>query len=198
MWDNKYSGEEFLYGVEPNDFLLANHQRLTGCRVLCLAEGEGRNAVFLARQGCAVTAVDSSVVGLNKGRRLARHNGVEVDFIHQGLDEYDMGTGQWDGIVSIFCHLPEPLRASLHRRVVAGLDDGGVFLLEAFTPDQLAYGTGGPPSADLMMTAESLRRELAGLQFEHLAELERPVLEGTGHTGLAAVVQAVAFRRPEV
>ena len=193
MWDERYSAEEYAYGTNPNNFLEANVSSIPKGKVLSLAEGEGRNAVFLAKQGYSVTAVDSSLVGLNKARKLAEENGVIVEFIHTDLAEYDLGEKKWDGIVSIFCPLPSSIRKQLHKKVEAALKRNGVFLLEAYTPAQLKYGTGGGNSVDVMQSKESLSLELAGLKFKHLIELERDVVEGIYHTGIGAVVQAIAF-----
>jgi SAM-dependent methyltransferase len=193
MWDERYSAEEYAYGTNPNNFLEANVSSIPKGKVLSLAEGEGRNAVFLAKQGYSVTAVDSSLVGLNKARKLAEENGVIVEFIHTDLAEYDLGEKKWDGIVSIFCPLPSSIRKQLHKKVEAALKRNGVFLLEAYTPAQLKYGTGGGNSVDVMQSKESLSLELPGLKFKHLIELERDVVEGIYHTGIGAVVQAIAF-----
>jgi SAM-dependent methyltransferase len=193
MWDERYSAEEYAYGTNPNNFWEANVSSIPKGKVLSLAEGEGRNAVFLAKQGYSVTAVDSSLVGLNKARKLAEENGVIVEFIHTDLAEYDLGDNKWDGIVSIFCPLPSSIRKQLHKKVEAPLKRNGVFLLEAYTPAQLKYGTGGGNSVDVMQSKESLSLELAGLKFKHLIELERDVVEGIYHTGIGAVVQAIAF-----
>ncbi len=194
MWDERYSAEEYAYGTEPNEFLKENVGHIPKGQVLSLAEGEGRNAVFLAKQGYSVTAIDASPVGLKKARKLAEENGVVVEFIHADLADYDLGENRWDGIVSIFCPLPSSLRKQLYKKVEAGLKRNGLFLLEAYTPDQLKYGTGGGNSADVMQSKESLRLELAGLKFRHLIELERDVREGIYHTGIGAVVQAIASR----
>jgi SAM-dependent methyltransferase len=193
MWDERYSTQEYAYGTNPNNFLEANVSSIPKGKVLSLAEGEGRNAVFLAKQGYSVTAVDASLVGLNKARKLAEDNGVIVEFIHTDLAEYDLGENKWDGIVSIFCPLPSSIRKQLHKKVEAALKRNGVFLLEAYTPAQLKYGTGGGNSVDVMQSKESLSLELAGLKFKHLIELERDVVEGIYHTGIGAVVQAIAF-----
>jgi SAM-dependent methyltransferase len=194
MWDERYSAEDYAYGTEPNTFLVEGAGRLPrGGRILSLAEGEGRNAVFLARQGWQVTAVDGSRVGLDKGRRLAEAHGVQVEWVHADLADHALGTG-WAGIVSIFCPLPSALRRRMHAQVEAALAPGGVFLLEAYTPAQAGRGTGGGNDRDTMQTAQSLREELPGLRFEHLQELEREVLEGRFHTGLGAVVQALAVK----
>ena len=162
--------------------------------VLSIAEGEGRNAVFLAKQGYSVTAVDGSEVGLKKAEKLAAENGVVIECIHADLADFDLGEDKWDGIISIFVPLPSPLRKRLYQKLETALKPGGVFLIEAYTPDQIKHGTGGGSSADTMQTAGSLRLELPDLEFKHLAELEREVIEGTYHTGLGSVVQAIGVK----
>lgn len=192
MWDERYSAEGYSYGTEPNGFLVAKASLLPMGRILCLAEGEGRNAVWLAGQGYEATAVDASAVGLHKAQRLAAERGVRIATVHADLARFAIEPGAWDGIVSIFCHLPAPLRAAVHRQCATGLRPGGVMLLEAYTPAQVGRGTGGPPSPEAMMDAETLRLELAGLEILELAECEREIREGAFHNGLGAVVQLVA------
>jgi hypothetical protein len=126
---------------------------------------------------------------------LAEENGVVVEFIHADLAEYDLGENKWDGIVSIFCPLPSSLRKDLYKKVITGLKRNGVFLLEAYTPEQLKHGTGGGNSVDSMQSKESLSLELAGLEFKHLMELEREVIEGIYHTGIGSVVQVIATKK---
>ena len=195
MWDKKYSTDEYVYGKEPNEFLREMSGRLKKGRVLCLAEGEGRNAVWLARQGFSVTAVDASKVGLAKAARLADEFDVTIETVTADLAEYTIEDGAWDSIISIFCHLHPDLRTPLHRAVVAGLRQGGTFLLEAYTPKQLEYQTGGPPSAEYMMELATLEDELDGLEFIHGKELVRDVVEGNKHTGQGSVVQVLAQKQ---
>jgi len=196
MWDVRYSSEEYIYGTEPNDFLREMAVQLPkGGTVLSLAEGEGRNAVWLAKQGLQVTGIDASAVGLVKAQRLAEEQGVRIETVHVNLAEADLGEARWDGIVSIFCHLPPTLRKRVHRQVVQALKPGGLFLLEAYTVRQLEFGTGGPPDPELMMDLVSLGEELAGLNIEHGVELVREVREGRLHSGKGAVVQFIA-RKP--
>ena len=192
MWDERYAVDEFVYGKEPNTFLAEHYLKLPKGKVLSLAEGEGRNAVFLASQGYEVTAVDSSKVGLEKGRLLAEEMGVHVEWIHADLNDFDLGTQQWNGIVSIFCPLPSSIRQKLYQNLPQALKPGGVFVLEAYTPAQVGRGTGGGNSQDVMQTVISLIAELPGLTFNHLQELEREVVEGIYHTGKGCVVQAIA------
>lgn len=191
-WDQRFAADDYLYGTVPNTFVAAMAARIPAGPVLCLAEGEGRNAVFLAQRGHAVTAVDQSAVGLAKAARLATERGVAITTFVADLAEYAIAPGAWAGIVVTFGHFPPALRRKVHAQVVAGLRPGGVFIAEAYTPAQLALGTGGPKDLNLLMTLASLREELAGLEFEHAAECERDVIEGTGHTGRGAVVQVVA------
>jgi SAM-dependent methyltransferase len=195
LWDERYGAAGYYYCAEPNDFLREHCGAIRpGGAVLCLADGEGRNAVFLAALGYAVVAVDQSFVGLQKAKRLAASKGVRITTIQADLADYRIEPDRWDGIVSIFCHLPRPLRAEIYRQVLPGLKPGGLFLLEAYTPEQLRYGTCGPPTADLLVRLEDLRNELDGLALIHAMERERVVMEGRGHSGLSAVVQVIARR----
>ena len=195
MWNERYNEPGFAYGTEPNEFLAAMVSRLpSGGRVLCLAAGEGRNAVFLARQGFEVHAVDASEVGVEKTRALAAESGVVVTAQQADLRHFPLGEACWDGIISIFCHLPPDLRRDVHTRAVSALAPGGALLLEAYNRTQLTYGTGGPPVEAMLMTKEGLQDELSGLSLEHLEAVERQVVEGRYHTGLAAVVQVIGRR----
>jgi SAM-dependent methyltransferase len=194
MWNERYSQAEYVYGKNPNDFLVEVVQQIPKGRVLCLADGEGRNGVYLAQQGCQVTAVDASPIGLKKAQKLAAESSVAIETIVADLAEFPIQPDDWDAIVSIFCHLPPTIRAHVHRQVVTGLRSGGVFVLEAYTPRQLEFKTGGPPTADLMMELSALQQELNGLEFKYAAELEREIQEGLFHRGHSAVVQVVAMK----
>ncbi|HEO98120.1 MAG: class I SAM-dependent methyltransferase [Campylobacterales bacterium] len=198
MWDQRYSQAEFVYGTNPNDFLKESCQHIPkGGKVLCLAEGEGRNAVFLAMQGYQVTAVDLSPVGLRKAEALAGEKGVKIETITADLAHFDLGEEKWDGIVSIFAHVPPTIRKKLHQQVQDALRKEGVLILEAFTPRQPQMsGMGGPPPSqtELFMSLESLREELHDLEFITAQELERELSEGKHHEGLYAVVQIVSLK----
>lgn len=194
MWNERYSAEAYAFGTQPNDFLASMLDRLPKGKALCLAEGEGRNAVWLAEHGWDVTAVDVAEVGLAKAQQLAAERDVSINTIHADLADFEIGAKQWDLIVSVFCHLPLALRQRVHAACVSGLNSGGAVLLEAYTPLQLEYKTGGPPVVDLMMTAEALEQEFDGLRFEHLNECVRDVTEGQYHTGDGAVVQMFATK----
>lgn len=190
-WDERFAGPDYRYGTEPNDFLREQAGSIPPGRVLSLAEGEGRNGVFLAEQGYRVLGVDLSPVGLAKAHRLAQERGVEIETQLEDLSKLEIEPDAWQGIVSIFCHQPPSVRRRLHRQVVAGLAPGGVFVLEAYHPTQLGRGTGGPPDVELMADLKTLRKELEGLELIHAVELEREIQEGHLHRGWSAVVQVV-------
>jgi SAM-dependent methyltransferase len=193
FWDERFSADGWAYGTEPNDFLREVAPMLSG-PVLSIGEGEGRNAVFLAERGLEVTAMDASPVGMEKARRLAALRGVTLRTEVADLEHYELGENRWGAIVSIWCHVPVPLREQVHRKVVQALRPGGRFVLEAYTPRQLAFGTGGPRTAELLVEPDALRRELAGLTFERLEEKEREVHEGKLHDGRSAVAQVIAVK----
>ena len=195
MWESRYSAPHYVYGTDPNEFLRDHAQHLPSGSVLCLAEGEGRNAVHLAQLGHDVHSVDLTAAGVAKTVQLAASRGVTVNAQVGDLGVHDLGEARWDAIVSIFAHMPPAVRADLHRRVALALRPGGVLLLEAYTPDQIGRGTGGPAVPEMTMTLDGLRGELAGLEFVHAWAGLRDVVEGEGHTGEGAVVQVIA-RRP--
>jgi SAM-dependent methyltransferase len=194
MWDERFSEPGYAYGTEPNQFLASVVERIPKGRVLCLAEGEGRNAVFLASCGYEVTAVDASRVGLAKAQALANQRGVQLETVHADLGEIEIEPGAYTGIVSIFCHLAPPVRAALHERCLRGLAPGGAFVLEGFAPRQLELKTGGPRSGELLMELGIIRQELPGLRLEIAREAERHLDEGRYHRGTAAVVQILALK----
>ena len=198
MWDQRYGEPGYAYGTSPNDFLAANVTAFPPGRLLCLAEGEGRNAVFLAGQGFDVHAIDQSTVGMAKAAQLAQQMGVQLRTQVADLAQTALQPSHWQGIVSIFAHVPPALRRALHAQVVDALAPGGVFLLEAYTVRQLdtdGVGGPGPQQRDFFMSLEQLEDELRGLELLHGLELEREVNEGRFHRGRGAVVQVIA-RKP--
>ena len=194
-WDERFSQPGFAYGDEPNVFVAEVASRIAPGPVLCLAEGQGRNAVFLAQRGLDVTMMDQSAVGLSRARELAAARGASVATVQGDLADFAIVPGYWSGIVSVFAHVPRALRADVHRRVAAGLRPGGAFVFVAYYPRQLQMGTGGPKDVSLLPTLADLRHELAGLEFEVAEEVERELREGVLHVGRSALVQVLA-RRP--
>lgn len=191
-WDERYASTGFYYGTAPNTFLKEQIQYFKPDKeVLCIAEGEGRNAVFLASLGCQVTAVDASEVGLTKLSRLAEEHNVHVKAVCEDLSTYRIESNEWDAIVSIWCHLPRQLRSQVHEKVVEGLRTDGIFILEAYTPEQLKYKTGGPQDPNMMPTRTQLTEEFMKLKTLWMAEMTREISEGVGHQGTSAVIQYI-------
>jgi SAM-dependent methyltransferase len=201
FWNARYAkaGGEYVYGTEPNAFLagsLPSFRR--GGDALCIADGEGRNSVWLARQGFRVSAIDLAVEGVAKARSLAGREGVTIDAQVADVTRYDYGNARWDAIVSIFLHLPAKVRRSTHRRAIAGLKPGGVFVYEAYGPEQAQYGTGGPPEIDLRHPLADVLVDFDGCTIEHAFTGVRSVLEGNAHRGDGYVVQVIARRQSDV
>lgn len=195
MWDERYRRPDFYYGTEPNAWLRSQAWRLRpGMRALAVADGEGRNGVWLASQGLAVTTVDGSAVAVEKARALAARHGVEIDACHADLASWTWPTGM-DLAVAIYAHLPPELRASVHAQAAACLRPGGLVLLEGFAKAQLGRSSGGPKSLDMLFDPDTLRLEFEGLELVELLSGEVLLDEGPGHQGLGAVVRLVA-RRP--
>ncbi len=196
FWDQRYRGDELVYGEAPNEFVASMADRLptTGC-ALDIAAGEGRNALFLASRGLDVLAVDQSEVGMVKAERLARERGLALRTRAVDLRDFDAEPESFDVITSTFVHLPSALRAAVHERVRSWLRPGGVYLLEAYSPEQIGRGTGGPDDPSLLAPLEVLLGELEGLEIEYQAALVRDVSEGRTHTGDASVVQLLARKQ---
>ncbi len=195
FWNERYKAHEFLYGTEPNAFLVEHVGLLRG-PVLSLSEGEGRNAVFLASRGLSVLGVDCSDVALGKARSLAGSRGVVIATEVADLAEFEPIESHYGSVVSISAHLPGSVRSRLFPRVERALEPGGILLLEAYTEGQLARNTGGPKNPDMLMSVAKLRRELPNLEPILAREIDREVREGPGHTGMASVVQYIARKAP--
>lgn len=191
-WEERYARPGFYYGEAPNDFLVAVEPQLPrGAEILSIGEGEGRNAVFLASCGHHVTGVDASPTGLEKARRLAAVRGVTLTTELADLSTWDPGVECWDAVVSIWVHLPPPVRVRAHAACVAALRPGGLLILEAYRPEQLERGTGGPPDPALLYSLDVLRDDFRRLALVHAVEVTREVWEGAAHRGSSAVVQIV-------
>jgi SAM-dependent methyltransferase len=197
QWNERFAGEEYWFGTEPNAFLAAQAHRLKpGQKALAIADGEGRNGVWLARQGLDVTSVDLTPNGIAKTRRLAERHSVTLDLICADLETWDWGAPRFDVVVGIFFQFAPPrLRDLLFHQMEDVLVPGGLLLIEGYRPEQLAYGTGGPPQIENLYTAEMLRAAFARLEILELAEYDADIHEGSRHHGMSALIDFVA-RKP--
>jgi SAM-dependent methyltransferase len=194
-WDARYAGGGFAFGAAPNRFLESLAPRLRpGQRALALGDGEGRNGVWLARQGLVVTAVDWSPVGLAKAAGLARQEGVALETVAADLTAWDWPAARFDLIAWIFVHLPPADRAAVAAGCLRALAPGGLLAIECFTQAQAGRRSGGPRDPELLMTEEFVRAGFPGLTLE--ASLTGTVLldEGPKHQGQAEVVRALLRR----
>lgn len=196
-WNRRFAAEGYVFGTGPNAFLASQKARLAaGMTALCVADGEGRNSVWLARQGLRVTAFDFSPVGLEKARALAREAGVSVDYRLSDVSDWDWDAARYDVIAAIFVQFtPPPERARMFAGMVRALNPGGLLILEGYRPEQLRYGTGGPKQMENLYTEALLRQSFAALEIAHLACYDAEVDEGGGHQGMSALIDLVA-RRP--
>jgi len=195
-WNGRFSAEGYVFGTEPNAFLASQKHRLrAGMSALCVADGEGRNSVWLAQQGLRVTAFDFSPVGVQKARAMAAKAGVEVDYSVADIYSWDWDARQFDCIVAIFVQFASPPeRQRIFQGFMRALEPGGLLIVQGYTPKQLEYGTGGPKRAENMYTEKLLRESFGALEILHLAEHEDMVSEGEGHIGLSALIDLVAQR----
>ena len=196
FWDEKFGQAEYRYGKKPNAFVAKTLPGLVeaGAKVLCVGDGEGRNGVWCAEQGYDTTSIEPSKVGTEKIAALADERGVEVTTINDGMPSEAIGDKSYDAVVLTFIHAPEGMRQTIHNACIDALRPGGVIVLEGFTPAQRLNDrtSGGPPSVELMFTAEMLGEDFADLTIEHLSEEVVDLDEGEGHRGPADVVRLVA------
>ena len=196
-WNRRFEGDTYHFGTEPNAWL-REHAGVwqPGQRVLCVADGEGRNSVWLAGQGLLVDAFDVASVGVAKARRLAAKKGVSVNFAVSDCDAYPWPQDAYDGVVAIFVQFADPaMRERLFAHILRCLKPGGTLVLQGYTPKQLDYKTGGPPQVTHLYTGALLRQAFADLEVIELRDYEAELTEGNSHRGRSALIGLVARRR---
>jgi cyclopropane fatty-acyl-phospholipid synthase-like methyltransferase len=193
-WDKRYAGAGYLFGTEPNAFLVTQRHLLKpGMSCLAVADGEGRNGIWLAQQGLHVLSVEASQVALDKAQKLARQRGVTVEFEQADLASWQWGENRFDVVAAIFIQFASPaLREQMFAGIKRCLKPGGLLLLQGYTPRQLEYKTGGPPVAENMYTEALLRQAFGDMEIMHLGEHDDQVSEGAGHSGMSALIDLVA------
>jgi len=195
FWDSRYGEDGFAYGVTPNTFLASFAGSFkAGQSVLVIGDGEGRNGVWLAEQGCSVVSVDSSKVGVEKAKNLATEKGVEIDAVCADLMVWDWPVSSFDFVVIIYVHFPPEIRALLHDKVVAAIKPGGQLIMESFTPGQLNYSSGGPLVLEMLYTAEMMESDFKLLEIQKLEECTTELNEGKYHCGEGAVIRLIATK----
>ena len=197
MWNKRFSDDGYLFGTEPNVWLREHSsQWKAGHRVLCVADGEGRNSVWLAGQGLEVDAFDISEVGVAKAKKLAAERKVSIGLTVSDCDTYPWPKNTYDGVALIFLQFADPdMRARLFTNIRQCLKPGGVLVLQGYTPKQLEYKTGGPPTISHLYTESMMREAFAGWEIVELSEYELELKEGDRHVGRSALIGLVARRQ---
>ncbi len=197
MWNDRFAGADYVFGKEPARFLVNHADWLVpGARGLSVADGEGRNAVFMAGRGVETVAMDASENAIAKARALARERGVSVEFNCADIFDWRWEPEAYDLVVAVFIQFLAPReRDAIFAGMVQTLKPGGVLLLHGYTPEQIAHGTGGPRVAENLYTEALLRESFAGLEIVELSAYEREINEGVGHSGMSALIDFVA-RKP--
>jgi cyclopropane fatty-acyl-phospholipid synthase-like methyltransferase len=195
-WDQRYADDDYVFGEAPNAFLEGQAGRLKpGMRALAVADGEGRNGVWLAQQGLAVLSVDSSAVAQAKARRLAEARGVPLQLAQVDLVDWTWPAAEFDLVVAIFVQFAGPaFRAELFARMQRALRPGGLLLLEGYRPEQMGYDSGGPSAVENLYTETMLREAFGGMQLLELRAYDAAIEEGKGHSGMSALIDLVAQR----
>ena len=196
VWNERYQGDEFHFGTEPNAFLASQRERLKpGMTCLAVADGEGRNGVWLAEQGLQVLSVDSSCVAVEKARALAKQRGVQMDVELVDLAHWDWPESRFDIVAGIFIQYAPPAQRLLQfANIKRCLKLGGLLLLQGYTPRQLEYRTGGPSQVENLYTETLLRESFADMEILYLVEHDSVIEEGAGHHGMSALIDLVARR----
>ncbi|MBX9828893.1 MAG: class I SAM-dependent methyltransferase [Xanthobacteraceae bacterium] len=193
-WETRYAAPEYHFGKAPNAFLKGKaHLLNAGQKALSIADGEGRNSVFLAELGLDVRAMDFSPNALAKARALAKERGVTVRFEQADLETWRWPAGELDVVVAIFIQFcPPALRARVFENIKRALKPGGLILIQGYRPEQLKYKTGGPSQVEQLYTRELLEQAFAGCASVQIEEYDREVQEGAGHGGMSALIDLVA------
>ncbi|WP_078059116.1 class I SAM-dependent methyltransferase [Tropicimonas marinistellae] len=196
MWNERYDRPDYLFGKKPAGFLEAHaHVIPPRSTVLCVADGEGRNSVYLAGLGHRVTAFDMSGNAVDKARRLAAEAGVEVAFHEADVESWDWGEKTWDAVVAVFIQFAgPPLRTRIFEDIARSLRPGGHLLLHGYAPRQVSFGTGGPPNEANMYTLPMLETAFPGWHVFDAADYDAEIEEGEGHSGLSALIDFVAVK----
>lgn len=197
-WDQRYDRDDYLFGTEPADFLKSHKglfEQSQGKTALSVADGEGRNSVYLAQHGLHVTAMDASPVGMEKARKLAAANDVTIDFQLADLRQWDWGAQQYDMVVAIFIQFADPaFRAEIFDGMKRALKPGGTILLHGYTPKQIDYKTGGPGVLENLYTEDMLRDAFSDMKISQLTAYDKEIHEGPGHSGISALIDMIATK----
>jgi SAM-dependent methyltransferase len=195
FWNERFDKAEFIFGKEPNEYLVEKTQQYLkpGQKVLCIADGEGRNGVWLAKQGMQVVGFDASDIALAKAKQFAKENQVEVEYFFSDTDSFAWHDNTYDAVIGIFIQFADPaMRERIFQKTYEALKPGGIFILQGYTPKQLEYKTGGPSLIEHLYTEEMIRDLMQDFDVREITVYEKDLSEGARHTGMSALMGLVA------
>ncbi len=195
FWNERFDKKEFIFGREPNEYLVeqAKQHLKHGSKVLCIADGEGRNGVWLAKQGMQVVGFDVSDIALVKARQFAMDNHVEIKYSLSDTDGFDWQTNTYDAVIAIFIQFADAkMRERIFKNAYVALKKGGIFILQGYTPKQIEYKTGGPSLLEHLYTEELIKNLAKEFEILELRSYERELNEGARHAGMSALLGLVA------
>lgn len=191
FWDERYSQSQYIYGQEPNLFLKEMLSTIEPGKLLLPGEGEGKNAVYAASQGWQVDAFDSSIEAQKKAQKLAYDKNVKINYTLGDLKTFNYPANHYDAVGLIYIHMAPLFRKEIHEKITDSLISGGILILEAFSPEQLGYGSGGPRDKEMLFDIEDIRDDFSQLSIEILKKEVVELHEGPGHSGLGSVIRFV-------
>lgn len=199
-WDDRYSKSEFAYGEEPNLYLKEQLEKLDVGKILFPAEGEGRNAVFAAKLGWAVSAFDISAEGKKKAQQFAAKNNVTIDYQVGELEKLNFTDEQFDALALIYAHFPANIKSQIHKLLDRYLRKGGIVIFEAFSKKHLEYlakneKMGGPKDIESLFSIDEIKADFANYDFLELIETEIELNEGLYHIGQGSVIRFVGRKK---
>ena len=198
FWNERFDKEEFIFGKAPNEYLVqqATKYLKPGSKVLCIADGEGRNGVWLAKQGMQVVGFDVSDIALTKAKHFAKENQVEIEYSLNNTDEFDWQANTYDAIVAIFIQFADPdMRDRIFKQIQNSLKSDGILILQGYTPKQIEYKTGGPSAIEHLYTEDMIRDYLQDSDILDLSSYDKELSEGARHSGMSALLGLVSRNR---
>lgn len=194
FWNERYSGNHFVYGENPNVFFKERISQLPPGKLLMPAEGEGRNAVYAAYKGWSVDAFDLSEKAKKRALELAKRHHVSINYVVSSYQDFEIKPAFYDAIGLVYAHIHTSLRRQIHRKLIKGLKSGGTLILEAFSKDQLGNKSGGPKDIDMLYSKEELIKDFESLDLKKAESMETVLSEGNHHTGKANIVRIIGER----
>lgn len=189
MWDERYSQNDFVYGKEPNQYFKETIDKIKPGNLFMPGDGEGRNAIYAAKNNWEVTSVDFSSVAVEKAKHYAQHNNVNIDITSADLSDYEYPQNYFDAVGIIFLHLQSPQKEIIHSKIASSIKPGGAIILEVFSNNQLQHGSGGPRNKNALYSIEEITEYYKDFDKIELAEKTIELKESKQHWGPATVIR---------